>query len=123
MPAAAAHVLIVEDSMPIALDTAEALEAAGLGPVAIAATEQHALRLLDEGAYRFAILDVTLERTTSIKIAQTLSMTKIPFVLTTGLAENSKQLKDFPEAMVLQKPYRTDRLIEIVAQALEAAQA
>ncbi len=105
------HVLLVEDSMIIALDGEDALKALGAESVSTAATVARALTLFaGQHPVTFALLDFNLGVETSLAVADALSDAGTPFVFATGYGD---QL-DLPERLmhipIVRKPYSTDTL-------------
>ena len=98
-------VLLVEDSMIIAMDTADLLSDLGASRVHTASTARAAMRILDEVTPTVAFLDVNLGSETSIPVAERLRAAGIPFCLATGYGGAEAVLSSYPDVPVLQKPY------------------
>jgi DNA-binding NtrC family response regulator len=81
-----ARILIVEDNALIAIDLAQALEAAGFEVMGPAMTSAQALALLKERGCNAAVVDINLRGETSEAVAVELSARRIPFVTMTGYA-------------------------------------
>ncbi len=114
-------VLLVEDSMIIALDGEDALRALGASSVSTAATVARALGLIDGlPTPSFALLDFNLGTETSLAVADALRDRDIPILFATGYGD---QL-DLPERLrhipVVRKPYGIDTLGRAIAE-LQAA--
>ena len=82
-------VLLVEDSMIIALDAEDALKELGAARVETAANVARALAVLDKGGIDCALLDVNLGGETSLPVARRLQAEGIPFAFATGYGEDS----------------------------------
>ncbi len=121
-PAAAAgatvhgRLLLVEDSLIIAMDAEDILLKLGADSVATASTVPQALAELREALPTAAILDVNLGSETSLPIADRLHALGVPFLFATGYGEQAKLPAVHAGVPVLQKPYT----IEGVANALAA---
>jgi CheY-like chemotaxis protein len=65
------------------------------------------------------LADFAMPEMTGGELAETIRITHpaLPVILVTGFG-NSKVLKDFGEARILQKPYAEDELLERIARAL-----
>jgi two-component sensor histidine kinase len=107
-------VLLVEDSLIIALDAEDILKRLGAIQVATAATVEQALEAIDSVMPSLALLDINLGDQTSFAIADRLRELGIPFLFATGYGEQAQLPDDHKARMVLQKPYT----LEIVARAL-----
>ena len=101
--------LLVEDSMMIALDAQTMLQNCG-AEVELAATTADAKRALNLNTFDAAILDVNLYTETSFAIAQELQERAIPFVFATGYGETVVVPERFQNIYVISKPYIEDVL-------------
>jgi light-regulated signal transduction histidine kinase (bacteriophytochrome)/CheY-like chemotaxis protein len=107
-------VLLVEDSLIIALDAEDILRKLGADDVCTAASVEAALDLIDSSPPTVAILDINLGHTESFAIADRLLELKTPFVFATGYGEQAQIPVAHRGRVVIQKPYTT----EIVARSL-----
>jgi CheY-like chemotaxis protein len=108
------NLLLVEDSLIIALDAEDILKRIGATSVTTAGTVEGALEAIDTVQPDMAMLDINLGDQTSFAIADRLHELGIPFLFATGYGEQA-QLPEHHEARtVLQKPYT----VENVARAL-----
>ena len=103
------RLLLVEDSMMIALDAQAMLQACG-ADVELVSTIGDARRALRIGHFDAAILDVNLYTETSFPIAEELQDRAIPFVFATGYGETIAKPPRFKDVAVLSKPYAADAL-------------
>jgi CheY-like chemotaxis protein len=103
-------VLLVEDSLIIALDAEDVLKRLGAVHVATAATVEQGLKAIDEAKPDLAILDVNLGDHTSFAIADRLLELGIPFLFATGYGEQAQLPEDHAERTVLQKPYTLENM-------------
>ena len=107
-------ILLVEDNMIIAMDTADTLEEAGLSPVHTTSSVEEALASIEREPPALALLDVNLGAETSLAVAKALAERGIRFALTTGYGDDGGVLATFPPAPVLRKPYTPDALVALV---------
>jgi CheY-like chemotaxis protein len=113
------RVLVVEDEFLIALDIDRILETAGAKQVLPAGRVDEALRILSESdAVDAAVLDLKLDKESTLPIAEKLQALGIPFVFLTGSPE-AAQTRGFPRAPVVAKPFDSTMLIAGLSLALE----
>jgi light-regulated signal transduction histidine kinase (bacteriophytochrome) len=116
-------VLLVEDSLIIALDAEDILARLGSDGVAVHATTQGALDYLENGAPSFAVLDINLGDRTSFPIADRLSDLGVPFIFASGYGEQASLPMEHRGRQVLQKPYTLENmaraLIELLNETIE----
>ncbi len=106
------NILIAEDQALLALDLAEAVEAAGghvLGP---AATVTDGLAIAEQDGIGGAILDANLLDRDVTPLALRLIERGIPFVLHTGTGLPSALAQACPQLTVVMKPVSTSIVIE-----------
>lgn len=108
-------VLLVEDSMIIAMDAEEMLRQIGFTNVIVAGSVDQAMSELDNGLPRFAVLDFNLGDNTSEDIARRLKSEGIPFWFATGYGKGVAQIADSGAGGVLAKPYTKQDLERMVA--------
>ncbi len=108
------RLLLVEDSLIIALDAEDIVTRLGAADVATAASVEAALDLIEAERPTMAILDINLGSTTSFAIADELLDLDVPFIFATGYGEQAKFPDQHRGRVVVQKPYT----IENVARAL-----
>lgn len=99
------RVLLVEDSLIIALDAEDILRRLGASDVVTAASVGVAIALIEETSPTIAMLDINLGDQTSFPIADRLSEEGIPFLFATGYGEQAQLPGDHKARVVLQKPY------------------
>lgn len=99
------HVLLVEDSMIIALDTEQALLRLGIASVSVAKSVGAALASIAERLPDFAIVDFDLGEETSEPVAHELVRRGVRFVIATGYADMDKVAEQLGAGAVLSKPY------------------
>ncbi|MFN6936014.1 MAG: response regulator, partial [Tsuneonella sp.] len=100
-----AHVLVVEDSMIIAMDTEDSLRALGVTTVTTAGNVAQALSSIERDPPQLAILDYNLGTETSDPVARELRGKGIPFVMASGYGELADNLEEFGAFALLKKPY------------------
>ena len=104
-PDAPARVLVVEDSIIIALDTEENLKRLGVAEVRLDSSVTGALVAIADDPPDFAIIDFNLGGESSEPIADALRAAGVRFVLATGYAESAGQFDRLGAEAVLRKPY------------------
>ena len=109
------NVLLVEDSMIIAMDAEDALRENGAAKVVVAANVTRALKALDKGGLDFALLDFNLGAETSQPVADMLAEMKVAFAFATGFGEDAGLYERYPGIPVLKKPYTADQLRQALA--------
>jgi len=108
------RVLLVEDSLIIALDAEDILRKLGAENVDTAASVEAALDLIDNIRPTVAILDINLGHAESFPIADRLLELQIPFLFATGYGEQARIPTEHHGRAVIQKPYT----LEIVARSI-----
>ncbi len=108
-------VLIVEDSMIIALDAEDAVESLGAQSVSTAANVAQALQILEQEDFAFALLDVNLGPENSFAVADILVARGLPFLFATGYGESIAFPERLAGAPVINKPYGAQQLREALA--------
>ena len=110
-------VLLVEDSLIIALDAEDILQRFG-ATIATASTVHAAHDLLDEFRPDIAILDINLGDQTSFAIADRLNDLGVPFFFASGYGEQAKLPMEHRMRPVVQKPYTTGNIMRSVEDLL-----
>lgn len=109
------NVLLVEDSIIIALDCAETLRSLGARNVTIAATVDEALAAIEAEDFDFALLDFNLGTETSAGIAEALESLSIRFAFATGY-DGKLQDRGPANAPVIGKPYGRKQLAPLLGR-------
>lgn len=111
--------LVLDDEFLIALDIQQVLESAGAARVACTGNATDALKAVNAAQpFDVAVLDFRLTgRTSSLDVADALIEAGIPFVFITGML-GDQQLKKYPNAPVVEKPYDAQLLIDAIGRAL-----
>ena len=111
------RVLVVEDSIIIALDTEENLKRLGVGDVQLESSVTGALAAIADSPPDFAIIDFNLGGESSEPIADALRAAGVRFVLATGYAEGAGSFERLGAAAVLRKPYGMTEIERLLADA------
>jgi light-regulated signal transduction histidine kinase (bacteriophytochrome)/CheY-like chemotaxis protein len=106
-------VLLVEDSLIIALDAEDILNRFGAA-VSTASTPEAAHNILDQERVDFAILDINLGDQTSFGVADRLAELGIPFFFASGYGEQASLPMDHRSMSVVQKPYTTHNIAKAI---------
>jgi len=116
-------ILLVEDSLIIALDAEDIAQRLGAASVTTAATVEGALEFIDSNRPTVAMLDINLGDRNSYPIADRLAELDIPFIFATGYGEQAQPPVDHRGRLIVQKPYTLenvarafDNLVEPVAE-------
>ncbi|KAA9008853.1 PAS domain S-box protein [Histidinibacterium aquaticum] len=115
------RVLVVEDEQIIGQDTVEALRSAGCSPIGPIGTVDAALRLAVSETFDAAVLDLNLNGEMAWPAARALRAREIPFVFTTGYAETVTMPRELKDVTRIEKPFNTDRLVNVLAAELNSA--
>ena len=107
-------VLVVEDDPIIALGFEDTIIGFGVSAVRSAASVSQALKMIEERAPEFALLDVALVREMSFAIAERLDALKIPFAFVTGYSADVKIPAAFAEWPRLPKPCGAEELLALL---------
>ena len=113
------NVLLVEDSLIIALDAEDIATRLGASAVTTAATVDGALDNIAASRPDFAILDINLGDRNSYPIADRLAELGVPFLFATGYGEQANLPQNHRGRLVVQKPYT----LENVARAVDSLSA
>jgi light-regulated signal transduction histidine kinase (bacteriophytochrome) len=106
------RVMLVEDSMLIALDVEETLRKLGADTVLTASNIRQGREIVAEHPLDFAILDINLGSETSLPIADELERAGTPFIFASGYGEQAQLSERFPGAIVVSKPYGRDEIVK-----------
>ncbi len=100
--------LLVEDSLIIAMDAEDILLRLGASRVAAASTVEQALAEIERDRPTAAMLDINLGAQTSFAVADRLKALDIPYLFATGYGEQIALPEAHADVAVLQKPYSID---------------
>jgi light-regulated signal transduction histidine kinase (bacteriophytochrome) len=110
------RILLVEDSLIIALDAEDVLDRLGAQRVVTAATVDGGLEAIASLKPTLAMLDIHLGDRTSMPIADRLAELGVPFFFASGYGEQAMLPEAHAGRLVLQKPYT----LENVARAFDS---
>jgi len=114
-----ANVLLVEDSLIIALDAEDILKRLGAAHVATGATVEGALDTIRAARPTLAVLDINLGDQTSYAVADRLQELGVPYLFATGYGEQADLPADHAGRRVLQKPYTLENVARALAELTE----
>jgi CheY-like chemotaxis protein len=105
------HVLLVEDSMVIAMDTESSLRGLGVKRIDTVASVSEALHAIESEQPEFALVDINLGGETSESIVSELKRRGVPFVMATGYGDTSSMATGFASDQMMCKPYSSDDIL------------
>lgn len=112
------RVLLLEDSLIIALDAEDIVSRLGAEEIMTAASIEAAFDQLELVQPTLAILDINLGNSTSFPVADRLLQLGVPFIFATGYGEQAQ----FPDVhrgrLVVQKPYTFENIAKALARIL-----
>lgn len=109
------RVLLVEDSLIIALDAEDILTRLG-GEVMTASSVESGLEIIDASTPTVAVLDINLGDQTSFTVADRLNELNIPFIFATGYGEQALLPELHRHRTVIQKPYTLEGIARIMEE-------
>jgi|ERR1700722_5517533 CheY-like chemotaxis protein len=111
------RILVVEDEMMNLAMLEDILVDAGCQSVAVAATIDQAMALIDGRVFDAAMLDIKLKGKNSYAVADALAARGVPFVFATGnsVRDIGERYENRP---VLRKPFKAERLVEALTALL-----
>ncbi len=112
------HLLLVEDSLIIALDAEDIVGRLGAETVSTAANVEAALDIIDAARPTVAVLDINLGDSNSFPIADKLLELDVPFLFATGYGEQAQLPEDHRGRIVVQKPYTLENLARAIDELL-----
>lgn len=111
-----ARVLLLEDSMVIALDIEEELRELGAQEVITTSSVAGAMEALRKERPDFAILDINLGTENSIPVAHELQRLGIPFVFGSGYGEQANLGGTLTSVKVVSKPYSAAEILQALTR-------
>lgn len=114
VPALSGRVLLVEDSVLIAMDAEDMLRSLGATDVVSVASVAHALAEIRHERPVVAVLDVNLHHETSFPIADRLRLENVPYVFATGYGEQLSLPPEHEGTPIVQKPYTATGLAKLL---------
>jgi light-regulated signal transduction histidine kinase (bacteriophytochrome) len=116
-------VLLVEDSLIIALDAEDILSRLGASGINTASTVEAALDTIDSARPTIAVLDINLGDQNSFPIADRLLDLNIPFLFASGYGEQAKLPMEHRMRPVVQKPYTLENVARAIVELIGSPQA
>ncbi len=114
------RLLVVEDEFLIALDIESILESAGMKVKTANRVDQAIGLIKSDGPFDAAVLDLKLDRETSVAVAELLHANRVPFVFLTGAAGDASPVGQFANAPVVGKPFDSETLFSALKRAMTA---
>ena len=111
----AAHILVVEDSLLILMELESVLLDAGAEAVWTCRSVTEALRVLAEQDVDAAILDLQLDRETSVPVARALTQRGVPFFFYSEQRDAGEVRAQWPGCFVVSKPAESQKLVATMA--------
>ncbi|MHA6722751.1 HWE histidine kinase domain-containing protein [Sphingomonas sp. RS2018] len=111
-------VLLVEDSLIIALDAEDIVTRLGADSVATAASVDAALDVIETVRPTMAMLDINLGDRNSFPVADRLLELGVPFLFATGYGEQAQLPDQHRARRVVQKPYTLENVARATAEML-----
>lgn len=111
----AAHILVVEDSFLILMELESVLLDAGAEAVWTCRSVSEGLRVLTEQVVDAAILDLQLDRETSVPVARALAARAVPFFFYTGQLDTGGVRAEWPGCQVIAKPAGPQKIVATAA--------
>lgn len=108
-------VLLVEDSLIIALDAEDVLQRLGAETIATSGTVEAALDAIDANRPSLAMLDINLGDRNSFPVADRLLELGIPFLFATGYGEQAQLPMEHRNQIIVQKPYTLENVARAVS--------
>lgn len=109
-------VLILEDSMVVAMDMTDMLRDLGVGDVRTFPTVSQAQASIEAAVPDFAVLDVSLRSEQSFDVARLLLSKKVPFFFATGYGSDYEMPQDLLTCTVLTKPVDMARFLSTLTK-------
>ena len=111
--------LLVEDSLIIALDAEDILNRLGAASVSTAARVDAALEMITQLKPTIAMLDINLGDHTSFAVADRLLDLGVPFLFATGFGEQAQLPMQHRARLVVQKPYTLENVARAFDEVIE----
>jgi light-regulated signal transduction histidine kinase (bacteriophytochrome)/CheY-like chemotaxis protein len=118
-PLAGRSVLLLEDSLIIALDAEDLLRRLGAQHVRTESSAPGAIAAIELNPPDIAVLDINLGDHTSAAVASRLDELGIPFIFATGYGEQGQLPPELKRHFVVQKPYTLATLARRLGQLLD----
>ncbi len=116
----ASRVLILEDSLIIAMEAEEILREIGAETVEIVSNLEQAINAVDTNDFDFALLDVNLGEAMSFGFARSLMERGMPFGFVSGYSDTQDFPQDLRHLPLLVKPFNEGAMLEFLAKLFPA---
>ena len=113
------RLLVVEDEMLVLMNIEDMLADLGCESVALAATVDQAIALIDTQRFDAALLDMNLNGQKSHAVADKLAAHGVPFVFSTGYSGQDMR-EGYRDRPLLKKPFGSEELAEILGRLLSS---
>ena len=121
LPLTGLDILLVEDSLLIAMDAEEMLRDLGAASVEVVGSAAEALAFIAATSCRVAVLDINLGRGTSMPVADELAKRAIPFIFASGYSDSSTIPERFRHVRIVGKPYSSSALASAIVGVMKNA--
>jgi len=112
----ATRVLVLEDSLIIAMEAEDILRAVGVETIDIANSLDQAMEAVSAESYDFALLDVNLGESMSFGFARHLKERSIPFGFVSGYSDTTDFPADLQQVPLLVKPFDEGAMRDFLAK-------
>ncbi|WP_349294074.1 hypothetical protein [Rhizobium sp. AN80A] len=106
----ARRVLVLEDSLIIAMEAEDILRAVGVETIDICNSVEQANEAILADSYDFALLDVNLGEVMSFDFARRVAVAGIPFGFVSGYSDTLDFPEDLQDRPLLVKPFDEDAM-------------
>jgi DNA-binding response OmpR family regulator len=110
----ARRVLVLEDSLIIAMEAEDILRAVGVDTITICNSIEQAREAVQAESYDFALLDVNLGEVMSFDFARELVASGVPFGFVSGYSDTLDFPEDLQNRPLLVKPFDEDAMREFL---------
>jgi DNA-binding response OmpR family regulator len=111
------YILVLEDDPLLCFDVCDALAEFDIA-VKGALNVSEAIECISNARPALALLDYNIKSETSAAVAELLALEDVPFGYVTADADSVRQDPRIPDCPIVDKPYRADEIVELVAQLL-----
>ena len=112
----ASRVLVLEDSLIIAMEAEDILRAVGVETIDIANSLEQAMDAVKAESYDFALLDINLGESMSFGFADHLKAAGIPFGFVSGYSDSRDFPVDMQQVPLLVKPFDENAMRDFLAK-------
>ena len=119
LPLTGLDILLVEDSLLIAMDAEAMLRDLGSASVEVVDSAAEALTFIAATSCRVAVLDINLGRGTSMPVADELAKRAIPFIFASGYSDSLTIPERFRHVRIVGKPYSSSALASVIVEAMK----